>query len=109
MATTSRAIFSRYWNDWDNMMEEISCPNGPTTCGVDEYGSDIFCGTTNACNPDGDYGPECENVSRYMCSKTCPEGEVLSPLRYCTCISEEVRDAMFCADDEDQDGGDIGS
>lgn len=97
VATTSHAYLSDYWTHWDDMMAtEINCQHGPATCGSDEDGNDVNCMDGYACLRTV-FGDKCDDVARYQCSKDCGEGNVLNPLRYCTCITVEERDDMFCA------------
>ena len=101
LAATSHAFYSSYWTHWDDMMDEMDCPNGPVVCGGDT------CMEGYACFKSA-FGDKCDDVARYQCSKDCGDGHALNPLRYCTCITEAERDAMFCADEADSGSGDGG-
>ena len=78
------------------MAIEIDCQNGPVACGADDDGNDIFCMDGYACFQSV-FGDKCDDVARYQCNVDCGAGNTLNPLRYCTCITEEERDGMFCA------------
>ena len=96
LAAISYANYSEYWTHWQEMMDAIDCANGPVACGTDENGEPEFCSAGYACLQTV-FGDKCDDVARYQCNRTCADSEALNPLRYCECISEEARTAMFCA------------
>ena len=106
LAATARGILSPYLDDWDAIMAEIGCEEGPLVCGVDENGAGgEICDEGYACFRSSIGVELCDNVYPAQCSRECPEGTVLSPLRYCTCISFQERYQMFCAGAGEGGGG----
>jgi len=98
IATTATAGYSDYKDDgWYPKLDEIyagpNCDNGPVLC---DFGATEPCLRDHACMITAS-GSMCDDVSRYDCSTICPEGQAKNPFRYCSCISIEERDAMFCA------------
>ena len=45
----SHAIYSDYWLNWQQIMDEINCQDGPVACGIDEDGNNEFCMDGYAC------------------------------------------------------------
>ena len=99
MAAVGQAYYSDWWTNWKGMMNEVmvDCANGPINCGGDGE-----CMTGYACFTSSTGHSVCDDVARYQCLKDCPDGEVLNPLRYCTCISAAERASMFCAEEPEE-------
>ena len=106
LASISNAYYSRYWKNWDEVIAEVNCQNGPVACGQDDSGADEFCMRGYVCGNHPIFGIQCDDVARYQCKLTCDPGTTLHPLRYCECISFEERNAMFCAAEPATDTGD---
>ena len=87
--------------DFDSVLESASCRNGPKMCGFNNFlgiGSK-FCGDGKGCY--ANFGWEfCISVASFQCPDTCEEGQVLNPLRYCECISEDAQYDILCAPDD---------
>merc|ERR1712113_557124 len=73
-------------------MAGVNC-DSPVLC---ENGAECMKGY--ACFTGSNGKKECDDIARYQCRKGCEDGYVLNPLRFCECIKESDRDAMFCAD-----------
>ena len=95
MTAQSNADFSRWVTNFNEMAPV--CKNGPVPCGTDEDGADINCKEGYACYNSTGFSL-CDDVAQWQCHKNCPDGKVLDPLRYCTCITQEELEKMFCCD-----------
>ena len=97
---TANAYFSEYWRNFEQTVAALEC-EAPVVCGED------VCDVGQACKVLISGEAKCDDVYRYQCrnedGQRCADDEaetgvahVLSPLSYCTCVTEAERDAMFC-------------
>ena len=91
---------SSWVTDYEGMLAQVGCRNGPKDCRSpwDTDPNPVYCGSGEACFIT-EFGQFCTGVYDWQCYKECPEGQVLNPIHYCTCIDIEERYEMFCADD----------
>ena len=68
IATGANAHKSKYYTDWDWMMEEINCPNGPVECGDDGQ-----CGEGYACLNTSFGASVCDDISKWTCYMKCED------------------------------------
>ena len=90
--------------DYEGMLAEVGCRNGPRDCRsyYDINPDPVYCGTEGACfiNFLSEF---CREFYDWQCFLNCPEGQVLNPLQYCSCIDIEEQYEMFCEPDESDD------
>ena len=100
LVSTATAISKSPWvTDFDSMLESVVCRDGPKNCGANnKFLEAEYCGAGQGCyNVEILNYERCTSVFAFQCVKECDEGQVLNPLRYCECISEEEQYNMFCA------------
>ena len=85
-AAASVAKTSPWVTNFDEKLAEVYCGNGPKQCGASNLlatGGEE-CGSGKACRVDAASGWEtCNDVAEWQCFRTCPDGQSLSPLRWC--------------------------
>ena len=86
-------------NAWRVLGDRPVCANGPVQCGSYAPGPcDADEGCASVCLGGGDDCTSvCLKLAPGQCRKACPEGQSLDPLKWCECIDDADRLAMFCA------------
>ena len=100
LAATATATKSPWLTDFDGMLAQVGCAAGPKQCGETNFFSTSGerCGPKRGCFKPAFFDHEsCIDVAQWQCFRECPEGQALSPLRYCDCVDESEIYAMFCA------------
>ena len=97
---TADESLSPWVTDYEGMLAQVGCQNGPKDCRstFDTDPDPVYCGSGETCYITA-FGQFCTDVAKWQCHRECPEGQVLNPIHYCTCIDIEERYEMFCADD----------
>ena len=88
---TAAASKSKWLTNFDEMLAEVGCFNGPKQCGAENHlaqqGEE--CGPFRGCYTPKDFDHElCIDVAQWQCFKDCPEGQALDPLSYCKCVDD---------------------
>lgn len=81
-----------------NQISVPECPNGPVQCGSLNPGpckSDQACATIRLSADSS--ASVCLDLAPGNCRRGCPTGQSLDPTKWCECIDDADRLAMFCA------------
>ena len=83
LAATAAAEKSQWLTNFDEMLTQVGCQNGPKKCGATnflaEYGEE--CGRYRGCySPNSFEHEKCTDVAQWQCFKKCDETQALDPL-----------------------------